>query len=273
MGGGSRFRGAMEKGKENPYSCAVLAGMRGMEERRRNLDAFRDGDVRFLIATDVAARGLDIKELPFVVNMCLPDEPENYIHRIGRVGRAERMGLAISLVATVKEKVWYHSNCKDRGRNCSNAKLLDRGGCGTWYDEPSLLRAVQKRLGVDPATGGAGIPRMPVAFNAPLPSAAAAGGSGSAAGGAGAGKPSSGAGSGSASRLLPYLFSLPPEFAGVEYGEEAGGGGGPASAHVELIRDAVTTLSRLELRAQDAYLALRSKFCAPHAVAVGAKGV
>lgn len=270
MGGGARFRGAMEKGKENPYSCAVLAGMRSMEERRRNLDAFREGDVRFLIATDVAARGLDIKELPFVVNMCLPDEPENYIHRIGRVGRAERMGLAISLVATVKEKVWYHSNCKDRGRNCSNAKLLDRGGCATWYDEPALLRAVQKRLGVDPATGGAGIPRMPVAFNAPLPGAAgsssSSGAAAAAAGGVGAGKSSAGA-----SRVLPYLFTLPPEFAGVQYGEEAGGGGGPASAHAELIRDAVTTLSRLELRAQDAYLALRSRFCAPLAAAGSAK--
>lgn len=254
----------MEKGKENPYSCAVLAGMRSMEERRRNLDAFREGDVRFLIATDVAARGLDIKELPFVVNMCLPDESENYIHRIGRVGRAERMGLAISLVATVPEKVWYHSNCKDRGRNCSNAKLKERGGCAIWYDEPALLRAVQRRLGVDPATGGAGIPRMPVAFNAPVPGTGAGAGTAAAeaaAGGAGAarGKPSSS--SSSSGRILPYLFSLPPEFAGVEYGEEAGGSSGPASAHAELIRDAVSTLAKLELRAQDAYLALRSKFC------------
>lgn len=114
-----------EKGKENRYSCVVLAGMRSMEERRRNLQAFHDGDVRFLICTDVAARGIDVRGLPFVVNLTLPDRSENYIHRIGRVGRAERMGLAVSLVATAKERVWYHKcNRKDRGRGCRNTKLV-----------------------------------------------------------------------------------------------------------------------------------------------------
>ena len=52
-----RFAGKVEKGKENIYSCCVLAGMRSMQERRTNLQAFKDGDVRFLICTDVAARG------------------------------------------------------------------------------------------------------------------------------------------------------------------------------------------------------------------------
>ena len=61
--------------------------------------------MRFLICTDVAARGIDIRGIPFVVNVTLPDEKQNYVHRIGRVGRADRMGLAISLVSKVKEKV------------------------------------------------------------------------------------------------------------------------------------------------------------------------
>lgn len=61
--------------------------------------------MRFLICTDVAARGIDIRGIPFVVNVTLPDEKQNYVHRIGRVGRADRMGLAISLASKVKEKV------------------------------------------------------------------------------------------------------------------------------------------------------------------------
>ena len=59
LGGGSTkksFRGKVEKGLENPYSCVVLAGARSMQERREALSAFKDGDVRFLICTDVAAR-------------------------------------------------------------------------------------------------------------------------------------------------------------------------------------------------------------------------
>ena len=83
-GGSARFRGAMERGKENSYSCVVLAGMRSMDERRKNLEAFKAGDVRFLVCTDVAARGLDVRELPFVINMCLPENAESYIHRVGR---------------------------------------------------------------------------------------------------------------------------------------------------------------------------------------------
>lgn len=74
-----------------------------------------------------------------VINITLPDEKSNYVHRIGRVGRAERMGLAISLVSTVPEKVWYHGEwCPSRGRNCSNTNLTDQQGCCIWYNEPRV---------------------------------------------------------------------------------------------------------------------------------------
>lgn len=159
----------MESGKENPYSCVVLAGARQQKERSANLEAFREGDVRFLICTDVAARGIDIASLPFVINMTLPDDIENYIHRVGRCGRAERMGLAVSIVATKREKVWYHK-CPTRGKAClpapGNTKLtipfgpdgknlpedknrwwIDEGGCCVWYDETELREKVQTRLG------------------------------------------------------------------------------------------------------------------------------
>jgi ATP-dependent RNA helicase DDX1 len=137
----------LDSGKEHAYSCCVLAGMRSMQERRMNLEAFKEGAVRFLICTDVAARGIDIKNLPFVINMTLPDEAENYIHRIGRVGRAERMGLAISIVAgnNVKEKVWYHK-CNNRGKGCNNRSDPNEGGCTEWYNESELLKKVEQRL-------------------------------------------------------------------------------------------------------------------------------
>ena len=75
--------------------------------------------------------------LSTVVNVTMPDDKQNYIHRIGRVGRADRMGLAISLVATVKEKVWYHS-CPSKGKSCYNSNLKEHGGCAIWYDEKQV---------------------------------------------------------------------------------------------------------------------------------------
>jgi len=77
----------------------------GLYLNRHKKIIFQNNEVKFLICTDVAARGLDIKGMPYIINVTLPDEKSNYVHRIGRVGRAERMGLAISLVSKVPEKV------------------------------------------------------------------------------------------------------------------------------------------------------------------------
>ncbi|KAG7172439.1 ATP-dependent RNA helicase Ddx1-like [Homarus americanus] len=96
-GGGANNRG-------NPYSCVCLHGDRKPNERKANLQKFKEVGVKFLICTDVAARGIDVGGLPFIINVTLPDEKSNYVHRIGRVGRAEKMGLAISLAAAVPEK-------------------------------------------------------------------------------------------------------------------------------------------------------------------------
>jgi len=148
LGGGQSYKGQkMEKGKENPYSCTVLhAGLR-QDERNRNLESFREGDVRFLICTDVAAKGIDIRELPYVINMTLPDKPEYYIHRVGRVGRAEKNGLAFSLVGMHQEKQWYHKcNRSDRGRGCRRTQTVDEGGCTIWFDELKMLEDIEVRI-------------------------------------------------------------------------------------------------------------------------------
>ena len=73
--------------------------------RNRALREFKTGRLRVLVATDIAARGLDIDQLPYVVNYELPNVPEDYIHRIGRTGRAGNKGMAVSLVSMDEQKL------------------------------------------------------------------------------------------------------------------------------------------------------------------------
>ncbi|MBY4677747.1 DEAD/DEAH box helicase [Marinobacterium arenosum] len=80
-------------------SAAAIHGDKHQRERLQALEQFKAGQIRVLVATDVAARGLDIDALPRVVNYDLPQQPEAYVHRIGRTGRAGSSGQAISLVA------------------------------------------------------------------------------------------------------------------------------------------------------------------------------
>jgi superfamily II DNA/RNA helicase len=77
----------------------ALHGDKSQDERLKALDAFKKGDVDLLVATDVAARGLDIKDVPAVFNFDVPFNPEDYVHRIGRTGRAGASGLAVTLVS------------------------------------------------------------------------------------------------------------------------------------------------------------------------------
>ena len=82
----------------------AIHGDKSQLERQQALEAFKQGKVTTLVATDVAARGLDIDSLPLVVNYEIPHAPEDYVHRIGRTGRAGAKGTAISLVAPEEEK-------------------------------------------------------------------------------------------------------------------------------------------------------------------------
>ncbi len=86
-------------------SADAIHGDKGQQQRTDTLEAFKSGKLRVLVATDVAARGLDIDELPFVINFELPHTAEDYVHRIGRTGRAGHHGYAISLVSS-EEKHW-----------------------------------------------------------------------------------------------------------------------------------------------------------------------
>ncbi|MEQ5808702.1 DEAD/DEAH box helicase [Alteromonas sp. NFXS44] len=89
--------------EKDGISAAGVHGDKSQGARERGLDAFKAGQVRALVATDVAARGLDIQSLQYVINYELPYNAEDYIHRIGRTGRAGQAGIAVSLLCS-KEK-------------------------------------------------------------------------------------------------------------------------------------------------------------------------
>jgi len=93
----------------------AIHGDKSQQQRTEALEAFKSGKVRILVGTDVAARGLDIEDLPHVINFDLPHTPEDYIHRIGRTGRAGKEGSAISLVSP-----------EERGRLADIEKLIKR---------------------------------------------------------------------------------------------------------------------------------------------------
>lgn len=88
-----------KKLEQSGISSAAIHGNKGQGARTKALASLKDGSVRILVATDIAARGIDIEQLPQVVNFDLPNVPEDYIHRIGRTGRAGAKGKAVSLVS------------------------------------------------------------------------------------------------------------------------------------------------------------------------------
>ena len=92
-----------EKLEKANISSAAIHGNKSQAARTRALAGFKSGDIRVLVATDIAARGLDIPLLPHVINFELPNVPEDYVHRIGRTGRAGASGEAISLVSIDEE--------------------------------------------------------------------------------------------------------------------------------------------------------------------------
>jgi ATP-dependent RNA helicase RhlE len=81
------------------FSAAAIHGNKSQGQRERALKAFKDGDIKVLVATDVAARGLDIPDVKHVYNYELPNVPDAYVHRIGRTARAGKDGMAIAFCA------------------------------------------------------------------------------------------------------------------------------------------------------------------------------
>ena len=120
--------------KMRGISCEAIHGDIPQRERERTLQRFKEGKLRVLVATDVAARGLDIDDVDAVFNYDVPDEQEYYIHRIGRTGRARKHGVAYTLMASVTESV----KMRDIARNTkAEIQLLkyDKDGCLMLVDQ------------------------------------------------------------------------------------------------------------------------------------------
>ena len=108
-------------------SCQAIHGDITQSLRERTLQKFREGRIRVLAATDVAARGLDIDDVDAVFNYDVPDENEYYIHRIGRTGRAKRHGVAFSLVSTITEGLRLDDIVKSTGSQIRTVYFNEKG--------------------------------------------------------------------------------------------------------------------------------------------------
>ena len=109
-------------------SCQAIHGDIQQRVREKTLDKFKKGEIKVLVATDVAARGLDIDDVDAVFNYDVPDEMENYTHRIGRTGRAKRHGVAYTFVATVTESVRMDEIVRNTKAEVQRLKY-DQDGC------------------------------------------------------------------------------------------------------------------------------------------------
>jgi ATP-dependent RNA helicase DeaD len=125
---------------ESGYTAEAIHGDLSQEARERTLRRFRSRHTRILVATDVAARGLDIERLSHVINWNLPNDRETYVHRIGRTGRAGRRGRAVSLALPA-----------ERGRMKALSHSMERvlGSAIVWTQVPSVksvMKALRRRI-------------------------------------------------------------------------------------------------------------------------------
>ncbi len=136
----------------NGIDCGLLSGEIAQNKRIRTLDDFKSGKLKVLVATDVAGRGLHIDDVTHVINYTLPEEPEDYVHRIGRTGRAGAIGTSISfaceedsfLLPAIEDKLGQKLDCTH-----PDESLLEKPPA---FSRPSRFR--EKTAGRPPARGG-----------------------------------------------------------------------------------------------------------------------
>lgn len=136
--------------KEEGRSVAVLHSDREQRERTRALDDFRQGNVSILVATDIAARGLDIKDVTHVINYDLPSNFEDFVHRVGRTARAEAHGEALSFV-TPGDRLTFSQIERKLGRVIERHSFPGVTLDGEWLEEKPRLDAPAEPTEAAPA--------------------------------------------------------------------------------------------------------------------------
>ncbi|MFN8549323.1 MAG: DEAD/DEAH box helicase [Candidatus Eisenbacteria bacterium] len=144
--------------KSHGHRCTSIHSDKTQERRLEALNAFRDGQVDVLVATDIAARGLDVTGISHVVNFDLPHSPEDYVHRIGRTARAGRKGMAISLMGSEETRNLAAIE-RHLGRRLALAHLDDTG-------ELIMSRVAAAENGSGAGAAGARPARRPTAARA-----------------------------------------------------------------------------------------------------------
>lgn len=152
---------------EDGITAAAIHGNKSQGARTKALDDFKRGNIRALVATDIAARGIDIDQLPHVVNYELPNVPEDYVHRIGRTGRADSEGVALSLVC-IDEQKFLQDIEKLIKRDIEKTTLTGFEPDPTIKPEPIVLGR-NMTIGKNNGNGGNGRNKKPVFGAKPKP--------------------------------------------------------------------------------------------------------
>ncbi len=191
---------------EQGISAMAIHGNKSQTARTKALADFKTNDLQVLVATDIAARGIDIDQLPHVVNFELPNVPEDYVHRIGRTGRAGAQGEAISLVC-VDEEIFLKDIERLIKRSIPREEVPGFGPPAGEKAEPIVLGRMTIGVGGTKRNAGGG-------FGGGRPGGGGGGRPGGGGGGGGGGRPGAGRGPGGAP--------------GGRSGGGGGGGGRPA---------------------------------------------
>ena len=197
--------------QDNGFAAAAIHGNKSQSARTAALEGFRTGSIPVLIATDIAARGIDVDQISHVVNFDLPNEPESYVHRIGRTARAGRDGVAVSFCDEeegefLKEILRTTRTTFEMLANNPFASAEAEQGAEMWIRRwksggttppgPKAPLRQQFQRGPRPGGGGGGRPSGGGGGSSGRPSGGGGGGRPSGGGGGGGGRPSGGGGGG-----------------------------------------------------------------------------